>query len=243
LLPDDRDDRLRSARRRVSRVDRAGGSSDAGISLIELLVGMLVLSIVSVLIVSLYTSTLKTVTVASELNTNTSQASNGMNELARIIRAGTANPVRGQTVPNPAFVVAQKDVLLMYAYVNLASSEQTPVMVRFHVDGDRRLIESTWPATSLGEGYWRFPDPADSRPSTTRVLASGVTDTASLFSYQRANGSVFTVPSSGLSLADRRLVAAVTVQLRIQGDAGDTSSRVTLRNTVGVPNLGIARSL
>jgi hypothetical protein len=203
---------------------------------------MLVFGIVSVLIVSLYASTLKTVSVASNVNVNSSAASNGMNEMARVIRAGTANPVRGQTLDNPAFAVAKGNELVMYAYINLASSEQTPVMVKFHVEGGN-LVESTWPATSLGEGYWQFPDPAVTIAASTRVLASGIVSPSTLFSFRRADDTALPATASGLSLDDRRLVAAVTVTISIQGDDRDAASRVTLRNTVGVPNLGIERSL
>jgi hypothetical protein len=228
---------------------------DAGISMSELIVGMFVLTIVTAMIASFYVSTMRTVTVSSALTTNTQMASNGMNELARVIRAGTTNPRASAELPTPAFVKATSRSIVMHAFVNLRSSEQTPVLVEFSVDAAGRLIERTWNATSHADGYWTFPTmeklaespPTATAPSSTRVLASSVAPTATggaqLFRYVAADGSEISLPSAGLGEDARRSVAAVTVTLVIQGATDDSRSRVTLQNTVGIPNLGLTRSV
>lgn len=215
--------------------------NDEGISLIELIVGILVLSIVTALIASFYISTVQVISVSSALETNTRMASNGMNEMSRIVRAGTPYPVAGAIEPKPAFAEVTSRAFTIYAYVNLTNSDQRPVKVRFSVSNGR-LVETTWRST-LSNGYYVFTG-----APTERVLASSVvTDVPgkpALFSYVDANGAAISVPTAGLTDEDAlRSVNSVTITLVIQGSATDTRSRVTLVNTVGVPNLGQNRTV
>lgn len=228
--------RMRNALERL----RAGASRDEGISLVELIVGILVLGIVSALIAGLFTSTMQVVTVSSALDRNTRMASNGMNEMSRIVRAGTPYPVAGAIEPLPAFALVRNEEFTMYAYVNLANSDQKPVKVKFSVENGS-LVETTWNSTLQSSGYYTFGSSAP----TTRTLASSVVPKASgspyIFTYLDANGAPIAVPNTlqGLVGDDAlRSVAAVTITLTIQGSSTDTRSRVTLVNTVGIPNLG-----
>ncbi len=218
----------------------AGTGRDTGASLVEIVVGIFILGIVTALIAGLFSSTMQVVTVSSALDTNTRMASNGMNEMSRIVRAGTPYPVAGAIEPEPAFALVKNEEFTIYAYVNLANSDQRPVKVNFSiVNGD--LIETTWTSQLQSGGYYTFP----STTSTRRVLASSVVPKASgspyIFTYLDANGASITVPTTttGLTGADAlRNVAAVKITLTIQGSSTDTRSRVTLVNTVGIPNLG-----
>jgi type II secretory pathway pseudopilin PulG len=230
-------DRVRVA---VTRL-RASATRDEGISLVELIVGILVLGIVSALIAGLFTSTMQVVTVSSALDRNTRMASNGMNEMSRIVRAGTPYPVAGAIEPLPAFALVKNEEFTIYAYVNLANSDQKPVKVKFSVENGS-LVETTWKSTLQSNGYYTFGTSA----SMTRTLASSVvlpkaSGSPYIFTYLDANGTPIAVPNTlqGLVGDDAlRGVAAVTVTLTIQGSSTDTRSRVTLVNTVGIPNLG-----
>jgi type II secretory pathway pseudopilin PulG len=212
---------------------------DAGISLVELIVAILVLGIVSTMIVSLFAGTLQAVTVSSALDKNTREASNGMNEMSRIVRAGTPYPVSNAVQPKPAFATAANETFTIYAYVNLANSDQQPVKVQFSVDGNGNLVEKKWTSTLSG-GYYTFPT---TTAPTTRTLASSVVPKVSgspyIFTYLDASGAAIPMPSGGL-VGDDALAAisSVTITLTIQGSSMDTRSRVTLVNTVGIPNLG-----
>jgi type II secretory pathway pseudopilin PulG len=226
------------------------GAPDAGVSIAELAVAIMILGIVTALVAGFYSSTIKTIGVASALRTNTAMASNAMNELSRVIRAGTENPLRDRELPDPAFVSATAESLVIYAYVNLQSSDQNPVMIRFRIDGDRRLIEEKWAATKDSHGYWRFPSLSarpEPLPTTRRVVASALAPVApgvpALFSYVDVSGAVIPLPAAGLSVAAIRTVAAVSLTVSIQGSASDAGSRVMLENTVGIPNLGLNRRL
>jgi type II secretory pathway pseudopilin PulG len=219
---------------------RAISARDDGISLVELIVGILVLGIVSALIAGLFTSTMQVVTVSSALDRNTRMASNGMNEMSRIVRAGTPYPVSGALEPLPTFAVVKNESFTIFAYVNLANSDQKPVKVKFSIDNGR-LVETTWKSTLQTSGYYTF----DSSTPSTRILASSVVPKAPgspyIFTYLDANGTPIVVPNTADGLVgDDALqsVAAVTITLTIQGSSTDTRSRVTLVNTVGIPNLG-----
>ena len=215
-------------------------------SLAELIVAMALFAVASAIVVGFYASTMRVATLTSNLTVNTKQSSNGMNEISRIVRAGTENPVKNQTLNSPAFVAAENESVTMYAYVNLQSSAQQPIMVRLYIDAQRRLIEQQWKATSLGDGYWGFPA-TTSTPNSTRVLSSSLSPNVAgkpmLFTFLDADGVKITVPSGGILEAQRRTIAAVTVTITVQGSTSDASSRITLQNTIGIPNLGLNREV
>lgn len=218
--------------RRVLRAHR----DDRGLSLAELLVAMMMFGIIMTVVMSLFVSTARAVSTARTTDENTRAASNGMNEIARIVRAGTANPVQGSSVPDPAFVEAGREALTVYAFVNLTNSENRPVMVRFSLNAQRALVEQTTQAVSAGNGYWRFTG-----ATTSRVLATGVDVRAGaepwLFTYLRSDGTSLTPDASGaLTAAQRALVASVQVTLDVRG-GGSRDPGVVLQNTVGMPNL------
>lgn len=228
-----------------ARKARPQPGTDAGFSLTELLVSIMLLGIVMTIVTSLFVSTSRTVATGTSITNNTKIASNGMNEIARMIRAGTDNPVSGNVLSDPAFVAAQNETIIIYAYVNLDSSAEMPVMVRFSVDANRRLVEDRWPATALASGNWSFPSPS-SAPASSRIIAETVAGRVSgqpwLFSYLTADGATLPVPATvAFTPAQLRTIAAVKVTLSIQPTQTDSKNAVTLTNAVGIPNLGIPR--
>lgn len=215
-------------------------TSEDGISLTELIVAMMIFGIASMIVVGFFVSTTKTMALAQTLSVNTKQASNAMNESARFIRAGTENPLPNSDTNDPAFVEARDETLTMYAYVNLQSSEQTPIMVQLYLDGRRQLVEKQWAAIPVAGGYWSFPS-TSTTPASTRVLATFVAPRTSperwLFTYVTEDGTVLPANTS-MTPDQRRSIAAVTVSLSLQKEGAPDAHRVTLRNTVGIPNLG-----
>jgi Tfp pilus assembly protein PilE len=214
---------------------------DRGISLVELLVAMGVVVVLSTIVIGAYQGTVQSVSVSNAINRNTEQASNGMNEAAREIRAATSNPVAGQSTNAPAFVQATNESLVIYAYVNLQSSSvQLPVMVRLRVDPTtRRFIEDIWSATQNGAGYWIFPLPSTT-PRSSTILASTVANPVPpkyLFTYM-AGGTPLTVPTNGsFSTTQLASITSVQITLTIQSSLTNAARPVTLQNTVGIPNL------
>jgi type II secretory pathway pseudopilin PulG len=228
------------SRRILGRLRR----DERGITLAELIIAIGLLSLFATVLTSLYVSSIRAMSVGRDVHQNTGQASNAMNELSRVIRAGTDNPVRGQALNDPAFYnKATATEIYIYAYINLDSSAELPVMINFQRNSQGVLIERRWPATLDANGYWKFPDPASTVPASTRTVASTLPSTP-LFTYLKSDNTVIPIPVGGITDPNTlRSIAAVTVSLTIQSSLTDTSQKVTLQNTVGIPNLGIPRSL
>ena len=234
---------MRQLRRLIKRED--------GLTLIELLVAMILLGILLSVVAGLYTSALRAVTLARGQTGNTKIASTIMNEAARVIRAGTENPLTPPATNAPAFVSATNDDILLYAYINLTSSAQLPQLIRLRVDrATGNFVESRWPATAVTGGRWTFP----ANPCVTTGVPSGCTAPTSrvtlgaaipashtkVFQYFGKDGAAIAVPTTGLTAADRALVASVKVTIVIQPTLTDASNPVTLENQIGMPNLGFA---
>jgi len=214
-----------------------------GLGLIELLVSMVLLGVICLVVSGFYISTIRTVSHTGSLAGNTREASNGMNEASRVLRAATENPVVSQQLSDPAFVSASTESVTIYAYVNLGSSTQAPIKIRLEVDANRQLVETQWAASGSTNGYFTFTNPT---PTSTRILAGTVAAQAGtapyLFTYLLANGVELPVPAGGFTVAQLRTIAAVTVTLTVQGSTTDARSAVTLQNTVGLPNLPLFRT-
>lgn len=238
----------------IATVWRRLRRDESGITLIELLIAMVLLGIFLAIVANLYVSSLKVVSLGRELSGNTKVASTAMNEASRVIRAGTENPKTPPAEADPAFVIANKDDLVMYAFINLSNSAEQPQMFRLRVDRTTgKLIESRWPAVALSNGRWQFPANPCSAPSVpvgctapaaTSVIAETISpqgSNAPVFTYLDNEGNVLTPTSTGLTLANRKLVAAVRVRISVQTSLTDDSNPVILENTVGIPNLGFAQ--
>jgi prepilin-type N-terminal cleavage/methylation domain-containing protein len=229
----------------ASRVQRVTGTADQGLTLVELLVAMLIFSLLLVMIGGAFSTISKTITLATNTNQNVSFSSLGMNEMSKVLRFATTNPVLGQPIDNPAFVTANNETLTVYTYVDADPTTPVPVEVTFSLDGSRRLVESRYAAYSVATGYYAFKTtPYFSRILTGIVLAPA-TGEPYLFTYQNASGSPLTPGSTGLSSGPSgqiNQVAAVQITLKIKGNTTNGANAVILTNTVGLPNLGIARS-
>lgn len=211
-----------------------------GISLIELLVAISLLSILLVVVSGLYVSTLRTVDLSRGLTGNTKNVSTAMNNITRTVRAGTANPVDGATKNDPAFVVATQDNLVMYAYINLDSAAEQPVMIQLQVNRTNgKLIEKRWAAIGPVDGYWTFPNYLTATPKSTRTIGEVVSPANTvLFTYVGEDGANETVKTTNLDTDERRSIRQVKISLSVQSTLTNDRTKVTLQNTVGMPNLG-----
>jgi prepilin-type N-terminal cleavage/methylation domain-containing protein len=224
-------------RRRIS----IAREDDRGISMIELIVAMAILLIIITLVVGAYSSTVRSLGVSNSLNKNSEQASNGMNESAREIRAATSNPVVN-AANDPAVVAATNESVTIYAYVNLQSaSVQQPEMVRLRVDSTTRAFkEDIWPATQNAAGYWIFPSPTTT-PTNTRILCTYVTPYSGsgpyTFTYL-AGTTPLVVPTTGtFTTAQLNSITSIQLTLTVQTNLTNANQSVTLQNTIGMPNL------
>lgn len=246
------------------RTRRPSLRDESGLTLVELLVAVTLLTLLLALVANLYISAMRTVSLSRELNANTKQVANAMNETTRAIRAATENPVSGSIINDPAFVVAKPDDVLFYAYVNVYSditTAQQPVMIRLRVDRTTgKYEESRWKGTPTSDDKWVFPTnpcvttntPAGcTAPLTKRTLSTTMSPVGvgppqlpalvDPFIYLASDKTPIVNTAAGLSATDRRLVAFVKVTLAAQASLTDTSNPVRLENIVGIPNLGFAK--
>ena len=234
---------MKRIRSRLIRSRAAGDES--GFTLMELLIAMLLFGVVIAVASNLYVSTTRSLNVAQNVNQNTRQASNVINESARMIRAATPNPVSGQATSAPAFVSATNESVLLYAYVNLTGSTQQPIMVQLSLNARRQIVETIWPSTALAGGYWQFPA-TTTTPTVTRILGGIIgpksATTPWLFTYLDNTGTPIATSSNVLSTgaipaATLASIASVQITVTAQTSLSDATNSVTLENTVGLSNI------
>lgn len=216
---------------------------DAGFTVAEFLVAITIFGVVLAAVAGFFVTATKSFSLNQSVGTNSKTASNGMNEISRILRAATENPVSGQALNDPAFTTATPESVTVYAYVNLASSAEQPVKVTFSVDANRNLIETKYNAYALSPGYWGFSTSASSTRNLGGKVVTQTGSNPSLFTYLGVDNQPLPIPSGGYTTGNLRSIAAVRVTLTLSATAAGNSSNVTLQNTVGMPNLPLSRSL
>jgi prepilin-type N-terminal cleavage/methylation domain-containing protein len=216
-------------------------SSEAGMSLPELLVTITVFGIVSTIIVSFFINVTTTLTQDKAATDSTNIASVGINELTRVIRSGTEIEVQGQTLNNPVFVSAKTEEMTLYAFLDTDSANPKPVKVRFFIDTNRILKETRWNAYTINTDYWAFNTAAASTRDIARLIGPRVAPEKYLFTYYKEDGSELVVTSTAFTTAQLRSIVSVKVTMKVQADLTARAKPVVLENTVGIPNLGISR--
>lgn len=219
----------------VRRIRSRASRRDQGYSLPELMVTMLLLSIVMAIMVTLVSSISRSFTRSEAADDSTNTAASGMNEMTRVIRSGTELRVSGGGASNvPVFVSATGNEVELYAFIDTNSASPRPLRVRFSIDAQRRLVETRWNATNTA-APWTFAG----TPSSSRVIARQIPTAApSMFRFYDVAGVEMTPP---FTVTQRKAIAAVRIQLRVQADETGRAAPVDLLNTVSIPNLGISR--
>ncbi|WP_431278144.1 PulJ/GspJ family protein [Leifsonia poae] len=218
-------------------------ADERGITLVEITIAVFLTSLVAAVVLAMFVGVTKSSNENNKINTDTRSASNGMNEMARMIRAATENPLANPAsgvYPNESAIVAGSGLrsITLYAYVNLDSASETPVKVTFSVNAKNQLIETKYLATGLTNSHWNF----NTTPQSPRVLSDSVDPTAPLFTYLTDQGTTVPVPTGGFADSTTLLsIRAITIALPVKS-AGSNWSAVTLQNTVAMPNLGLTRS-
>ncbi len=217
------------------RAASAWREREAGLTLVELLIAIMITGTIMTLAVWMFVAGTHSTSLAQSIDGGTRQASNGMNEVARMIRAATPNPLTNPTPGgaqnDPAIQSATATSLTLYAYVNLSGAE-SPVKVTFSRDSSGRLIEQQYAATSTTagvNGHWDFA----TTPSLTRTLCSAIPSSVAIFSYFDRSGASIAAPVASTSYAS---IASIQVTITIQPTGA--ASAVTVTNTIGMANVG-----
>lgn len=222
----------------------AADTREAGISMVELLVAMMLTIMAAAIVMSLFISSTRSVAIASATHVDTGAASNIMNEASRVIRSGVKNQVAG--VDSPALVIAQPRLLQLYSLVDMdPASAMRPVKVEFSVNAAGNLVEKRWQATLVADGSWTFPASAPlflTRTVPGAILPHSTANPFDLFSYVRADGTVLTAPAGGLSASQLADIVAVRLSLAVRAEGSTSAHPAVLVKTIGMPNTGVTRA-
>ncbi|MGA1813453.1 hypothetical protein VH571_13820 [Frondihabitans sp. 4ASC-45] len=236
---------IRAIRRRLSVVvDRQ--TSERGLSLAELLVSMTVFGFLLAMTGGFLVNASRANITNRAIDATNRTAANSMDEVTRVLRGASTNVVAGQSLPDPAFVQATDNAITVYSYVNLASSSVAPIRVQFFVDATtKNLVERTWTA-SLSNGFYTFPSVLTCTTScTSRILGTPVVLPAAggpkIFTYLDSTGAAIPTVVGAVAIPQVSNVAAVTVSLQF-GASSSANQSTLLTNTVGLPNLNVART-
>lgn len=211
-------------------------------TLLELVVAMGISSILIALIVSMFTTASRSVHDQEAAIENSRLASVAMNEVTRILRAGTEIPVSGSATNKPVFLFAGAERIEMHSFIDSSSStDPAPLKVQFARNASNELVETRWTAHHVGGTFWDFATTSTYSRTIARSLLPAQASRP-LFIYLNKDGVALT-PASGASLttAQIRNIAAVQVTMQVQGDESGRVDPVVIQNLVGLPNLGVAR--
>jgi prepilin-type N-terminal cleavage/methylation domain-containing protein len=215
--------------------------AQAGVTLVELMVAMIVFGILSSMVISFYLASNRSVVATSTTDQNTQAAANVMNELTRVIHGATTNPVSGGG-ENAAIVSATTSPvsLTLYSYVDSSALNPTPFEVQFTLNASNNLVEKRWPASVDANGIFTFN--IANTPSLTRIFPGTLSNTSTLFAYQNGGVAVpapitggLTVVSGVTSVAAGVDSVIVSVSNKTSNDT--TANPVSLKNTIGMPNV------
>ncbi|PZE74095.1 type II secretion system protein J [Curtobacterium sp. MCBD17_019] len=212
-------------------------------SMIELIIAMGLTAIILVTVGGFLGAAEKASVLNGAVDRNTRTASNAMKEMERTLRVATANPEQASLTDDPAFIIAAAEDVKFYAYVNLASAEEQPVIVEFKVDPTtRNLVEYQYASTPITTGYWSYA----AAPTRTTVLGGPVSVQTSggqpLFTYAGSDGSAVPTDSTGAvsGTTNLRSIDSVAIKLEVGSTTAGARSNVLMSNTVGMVNLGQA---
>ena len=220
-----------------ARIARAVRGKDAGLTIVELMVSMLITSMVLALIAAMFVNVAKITSVANATTQRSSIAGNTMDELVEVIRTATTNAVATSIDPDPALVSATATALTLYSFVDAAPAAPAPTKVTFRFDSNGYLIEDRITGTD-SNGYWAFSGAVVSR---TLGGPMDLTGGDPFFTYLNSAGEALP-PGSGLGVTQRKLVASIRVSIRIANLPSASSDPIIVINTIGMPNLKISRT-
>lgn len=233
-------------------IERARGdeeSTEAGITLVEIMVSLLLTSLILAMIASLFVSTSKTTAQSQAIQGSTAVASNMANELSRVIRVAVPLAKTGSTDGDPAVFYAGREALAVYsdvdvdAYASISVRPTKPRLVKFELNAARQLVESRWDPTASGT-YWVFAgsDPTAVTAATKRNLGGNVSPagTTPLFTYFNSAGQAIAAPATGSMTADlRATIRTICITVSVVPAAGAPADPVVVSNSIDLANLGL----
>ena len=207
-----------------------GKAVDAGLTLIEMMVTLLLMGIVGTILFASVVSVTQTLTHSQANSDSLDIGRIGMNRVAKTVRSGMSIQQNGLS-DLPPLVEISPNKLTVYA-----SLGTVPAKVTYSIDANRQLVENWYAGVAASSPYWTF-----SSTSRTEVVARQIPSTASaLFTFLDSDGAPIANQTS-TNVADLSLVHSVAISMTIDSNPAKGGGPVTLVNTVTMPNHGIAK--
>lgn len=197
--------------------------SDAGFTIVELLVTMLLIGIVSAVVAGVFQSSMRALNDNDTRLRSSQGAQVAMENMTRSLRNGAPVPTSTGADLGAVSVAEPRRITVHSA------TAARPVRITYAVDADGRLTETRIQGTAGTGGVTQFT----SAP-TTRVLLDGVVNTPAdpVFTYLDASGQPLPEPANPFAVQ----VIRVTLDVRVSDNASVAPHRVThqllLRNLV-----------
>jgi type II secretory pathway pseudopilin PulG len=221
----------------VSRF-RATGPADAGSSLAELLVSMVVFGIVGAIVTVTVTMTLRTSRATTDRVDNLSGAQVALDAMSKMIQTAAQPPAVNGVAPSAAVFKATGTDFAFYGYDTPGAP---PAKIEFVVVNGN-LRETVTPSTNSGPLACQPPYAYGT--GVTRTLASGVSTSSPVFSYfsqptaTNLTGmalSLVGTPAS-LSTSDMAAVELVGVTVLVGQNTNPSVAPTGATITVSLPN-------
>jgi hypothetical protein len=226
--------------RRVSALEAPRVSTrDAGLSMVELLVSLMLSALLLVLVGTTFVQLVRSTGAVTVARESGGSASTVAAELSAVIRSASTNTVAGALLADPAIVSGTDNALVVYSYIDTTSAAPAPTMVQFTLVGGQ-IVEKRWATTST-KSPWVFP--AITAPPSRTVTYPGIhvpDGSTPLFTYLDATDTAV-APGAGLTSTQRPLIASIRISVRIRPATPTTAKPVAIVNTVGMPNVAIKR--
>lgn len=243
--------RLVAVRRRL----RAFGREESGVSLVELVVVVSLLSLVLAFVLQGFVSIQQASTNESLRLQNLDEGRVLMDNVAKDLRtaarlASTSSPfdVTAGSVPAPGFgnpaPYAGKTEVWFYANITLTTGNPSPCPDVVHLYIDSGVNPPVLKEQTIAAGAGQTPPACTYTGSyATRLIGKYVANPSSVpvftYYYDDVNSvpTAFPAPATTLSAADRLLVNAVGITLAVKQSSTPNIPYTTLINRVRLPNV------
>jgi hypothetical protein len=217
----------------IRRVRALLASGDAGITLMELIIGMVLNMIIGALTVGIFLSVNNSSNNSVDRTVSTSNARNTVQDWTAYFRVADGKTAGVKT--NRVEWLTANDVLFYADLYNRTVTNLTataaPTMIWLRLDTTGTLIEEQFPSTAT----------LNTAPTVCRRLASGVsTPTAPLFTAYDSSGAVMNsvTPGVGLNLGTAPVASAgckpLPVTVPSQSSRPDLAAQTNLQKVVSV---------
>jgi prepilin-type N-terminal cleavage/methylation domain-containing protein len=219
--------------------------SDSGVTLVEMMVVMLVLSAILAFTLGAVASFQRSATGGMRRIENLNEGRILMQVITKDIRTAAklsaATPPFPDVSPYDGITKADDNEIVFFA--NLNQSSQCPKIIRLYVDGVDKIIESVTEPNVGAVQPCVYPDMYPSTPTRTRLVGRYVANDATepIFTYFKADATgvlvPFTTAETPLSVENALLVKAIGIELAIRKDTSLAVDHTTLQNRVRLPNV------